>query len=456
MPTSTKKLKACLLPLNAIDTLAQLTDFWEFIRQASPNQKFNAWSVLPIHPSTTLSPFRGAGFGVDISSTLATEVLSLYPTSKIARWRHELALSEADWLENYAFFEALANNFHSRFWWRDWPLSLRTRQPQTLLQFQKLLQSEIALHYQKQLDSLVAFHALSAWTRHNRFSLIGDLPFYLGLETFAVWSWPNLFQLDPQTLRPNFLSGVPASIDDPFGRQYWGHPLYNWSSTSSSSLLSTQNVALLNFFARRLQHLKTLGFDLVRFDHANGLFYYGSLDPHHSHNHLHDRWYQGPGQVAFDFLLNFSEKIQLPIFWENLATNKKLLEKSLAENNQLGIKTLTLSETATHRLTLKNIQFVDPDNKKVVFYTSSHDSQTLLTWLTHLPLVRRLQLTQLNHLPENLSSDPRQLAAALIKLLLTKSPSPIIIIPAWDLRFETQRLNTPGTNDAQNWQYSWT
>lgn len=449
---TTKKLQACLLPLNAIDSLNQLTNFWEFLRQAPPLQKFNAWSVLPIHPSTTPSPFRGTGFGVTISPTLANEIISLYPTSKINHWRHELAISEADWLEDYAFFEALAANFRSRFWWRDWPLPLRSRQIQTLKRFRQLLQNEIATCYQKQLDSLVAFRALSAWTRHNHFTLIGDLPFYIGLETFAVWSWPNLFQLDPQTSQPLFLSGIPVSDDDPFGRQYWGHPLYNWDSLSSStSPLSSQNISLLNFFARRLQHLKTLGFDLIRFDHSNGLFCYGSLSSQNVHNYKNDRWLKGPSEPAFDFLLNFSQQIGLPIFWENLATNKKLLEKSLAENHQLGIKTLTLS----HKLTPKTAQIDHPDNKKAVFYTSSHDSQTLLAWINDLPLARRLQLIQLNHFPKYFSSDPRQLAAALIKKILLKSSSPITIIPAWDLRFETQRLNTPGTDDSQNWQYSW-
>ena len=66
---------------------------------------------------------------------------------------------------------------------------------------------------------------LRAYVNEKGIQIIGDIPIYVALDSADVWVHPELFQLDPETLKPLKVAGVPPDAFSETG-QLWGNPLY--------------------------------------------------------------------------------------------------------------------------------------------------------------------------------------------------------------------------------------
>ena len=81
-----------------------------------------------------------------------------------------------------------------------------------------------------------------------------------------VWTHPELFQLDQETLEPLKVAGVPPDAFSDDG-QLWGNPLYNWE------IIEKQEFA---WWKARMKSSARL-YDVVRIDHFIGVVEYLSL-----------------------------------------------------------------------------------------------------------------------------------------------------------------------------------
>ena len=65
-------------------------------------------------------------------------------------------------------------------------------------------------------------------------SIIGDLPIFVAGDSADAWAAPHLFELDPKTLQPVAVAGVPPDYFSADG-QMWGNPLYDWTAHKAAA-----------------------------------------------------------------------------------------------------------------------------------------------------------------------------------------------------------------------------
>lgn len=85
------------------------------------------------------------------------------------------------------------------------------------------------------------------------------MPVYVGGHSADVWAHRLLFELDPKSGAPTFVSGVPPDAFSATG-QLWGNPLYNWKEMAKDKY---------SWWATRLHRAYEL-YDEFRIDRFRG------------------------------------------------------------------------------------------------------------------------------------------------------------------------------------------
>ena len=155
--------------------------------------------------------------------------------------------------------------------------------------------------------------------------MLGDLPFYVAMDSCDVWVRPDLFDLDEEG-RPLRVAGVPPDYFSPTG-QRWGNPVYRWDR------LAGENFA---WWVNRLAFQLRL-VDRVRLDHFRGFADYWEI-PAEESTAEKGRWRPGPGREFFAAAI--SQLGNLPIVVEDLGLITKEVHE-LRESLRLpGMKVL--------------------------------------------------------------------------------------------------------------------
>ena len=106
------------------------------------------------------------------------------------------------------------------------------------------------------------WHELRAYALTQGVKIMGDLPFYVSMNSFDVWNAPDLFCLDERK-KPTAVAGVPPDYFNQDG-QLWGNPLYDWERMKKDGFA---------YWKQRLSYSLSL-FDGVRIDHFRALSAY--------------------------------------------------------------------------------------------------------------------------------------------------------------------------------------
>lgn len=124
------------------------------------------------------------------------------------------------WLQGFACFEALQARFPDATTWLEWPQEFRNYRtmrknlalveglstpsvvdgqelPQSTPEFHKFVQYEVCNHWRD----------LRAYANERDIKIFGDVAFYVNLHSSDVWSYPEMFQMDPNTSEPLYVSG---------------------------------------------------------------------------------------------------------------------------------------------------------------------------------------------------------------------------------------------------------
>lgn len=315
--------------------------------------------------------------------------------------------------------------------WRLWETNIRNYQPEARLFWQEKLQKEMAFYVTQQWQLHQSYKSLREKATLLDISLVGDLPFYPSLQSPLVWAHQDIFQINPDGSMP-FVSGIPDMAGTHFGRQIWGHPLYQWA----------QQDRVVAFWKLRLDYLVEL-FDWVRFDHVRGFFSYGEIDPE---NESRDIYRDGPGGEVLEELVAYSHKIGLHIFVEDSGEEVPALRVSLGKLHIPGIKII--------RFMLKNKNHsVHRGSEQTVAYTTTHDTETLVGYLHKVKPYRKQLLATLAHVKY---SRYDKIFAARLRDGLLASRAKMVLIPMQDWLLLKERINVPGTEraaDDPNWRF---
>jgi 4-alpha-glucanotransferase len=446
-----KKLIGTLIPMSALYSSKNFEKdkgtfdagiiFLDWLKKTNQS----AWQMLPLHETQLEensldrhipSPYKSYGIGLH-PQYLSTAYTKILPTFK------EKALfweDNKDWIADYVLFCALRDYFHTDDW-RKWDKEIRFRNEEALTYWKKKLsdKTDFYLIQQWQLDH--SYTVLHTKAKALGITLIGDLPFYISVKSPLVWIFQDVFRIEKDGSMPT-VSGIPDINDTYFGRQIWGHPLYNWDSH-----INNERIILL--WKIRIRYLSKL-FDYVRFDHANGFFEYGSINIGDAGKDIYEK---GPGTHIFENLIDYSHKQSLDVFVEDSGEHIKQLNRSIQRKNISGVKVYLFSFGENPDTINDQYAQISNYSHQTVAYTSTHDTRTLLGFLDFLDAEHKIELAHVSNVPY--FSDNKKLAVALRTAIL-QSPAQIVIIPMQDWLLTTERINIPGTelsvNDP-NWHF---
>lgn len=129
-----------------------------------------------------------------------------------------------EWVYLYAVFMALKKQNGLRCW-NEWP---REQQDWILNKEYDIRHLEEEIRYQMflQYEFYRQWNELKRYANQKGIRIMGDIPFYVGIDSLDVWSCRENFLLDAEG-KPSFVAGVPPDYFSETG-QRWGNPIYNW------------------------------------------------------------------------------------------------------------------------------------------------------------------------------------------------------------------------------------
>lgn len=270
------------------------------------------------------------------------------------------------WLHDYSTF-MVAKEIYAEAGWFSWPKNLATRELSAISELRQKYKPLIDYYNFEQYEYSRQWNLLHKESKTRNILLFGDLPIYVSYDSVDVWANQHIFTLDPQTLAPTLVSGVPPDYFSKTG-QRWGNPLYNWQSSSPEI-----HEALTSWWSSRLEHLFNQ-VDIARIDHFRGFESYWAI-PEESENAVSGTWIKGPGEQFFKDLA--SRLGEMNIIAEDLGI---ITEEVVELRDKLGFPGM------------KVLQFAfdgNPDNSflphnfetdQCVVYTGTHDNDTTMGW----------------------------------------------------------------------------
>lgn len=142
-------------------------------------------------------------------------------------------MEHGDWLEDFALFSAVKNKFCGKPWF-EWEEDIKRRTPEAIKRYTEELAEEIKLVKFVQYIYYRQFDRLHRYCNKNEIRLIGDVPYYVPLDSADVWSQPQLFIID-ENLNPmpaeaadaaNAADATPENI--PSEKPTASNAVYNW------------------------------------------------------------------------------------------------------------------------------------------------------------------------------------------------------------------------------------
>ena len=336
---------------------------------------------------------------------------------------------ESSWLQDYALFMAVKRHEKGASW-LNWDEDLKRRKNEALDKIRKELADEIELVYFKQYEFDKQWRALREYANKKNVKIIGDLPFYVSLDSADCWAHPEVFQMD-KNLDPKVVAGC---APDAFSRtgQLWGNPIYDWKKLEADDF---------SWWADRIKRNYDF-YDVIRIDHFHGFCEYYAV-PYGDETAENGKMCKGPGINLFRSL---EKKLgKLDIIAEDLGNNTEENEKLLKESGFPGMKVLQYGFTSwdSYYVNHRHIQ-------NCVVYTGTHDNTPTRAWVEEINDGER---DFCRRYINSMNSDYGQLVWDIIREAY-RSVADLCIIPLQDYLClgREARLNTPGTSDG-NWEW---
>lgn len=339
--------------------------------------------------------------------------------------------SKENWLEDYALFMALKDNFGGVSW-NNWEPEIARREPESVEKWRQQLNAEI--YYYK----YVQFEFFRQWTELKRYAnlrdikIIGDIPIYVAHDSADVWSHPETFCLDEATGEAALMAGVPPDYFSNTG-QLWGNPVYNWEKLKANNF---------EWWVERFEAIFAY-VDVTRIDHFRGFEAYWAVK-RGQETAIEGEWIKAPGTALLDLI---NEKFgNLPIIAEDLGVITPEVEALRDRYEFPGMKILQFAFGAGPGDPFLPFNY----DRNCVVYTGTHDNDTTVGWFNQLQNYERDEV--LRYLG---CIDPQGIHWSLIRMGWM-SIANMAIVPYQDLLGlgTDARMNFPGKPEGNwGWRY---
>lgn len=452
-----------LLPVASLPSNYGIGDFgvyaYEFVDHIK-EMGMKIWQILPLNslgygnsPYQPYSSFAGDELYISLEKLKEEGLLTELPphfrpeesTIDYESVRHykEASLKEAfknfkpdeeyeqfvqmDWVRNYCVFITLkkANDLKC---WNEWK-----EEHQTWIVDKKcdLTPFEDSILYEQFIQYMFykQWKTLKNYANENGIAIMGDIPFYVGLDSFDVWANQQCFLMDKS--RPTFIAGVPPDYFSEFG-QRWGNPIYNWDYLKETNY---------QFWIDRVGYNRNL-YDMIRIDHFRAFDTFWKI-PSSCETAVEGEWMEAPGYEVLDTIYKTMPDIHLVA--EDLGDMRPEVFQ-LRDHYQLkGMKIFQFAMD----LAEGNNYFQDREN--MIIYTGTHDNQTMMGWFTSQDPAYQ------EHIKENMEKHGYTQETLSDRFLahVFHSIAEWAIVPVQDVLglLDEGRLNTPGTVGSPNWEW---
>ncbi|MBP3705821.1 MAG: 4-alpha-glucanotransferase [Clostridia bacterium] len=331
-----------------------------------------------------------------------------------------------EWINDYALYMAICEKKGSVSI-KSFDDNLKYRIPDSLKRFQEENADSIRFYKISQYFFYAQYYELKRYAEKSGIGFIGDIPFYVSLDSAEVWKYPDSFLLC-RDFTPKCVAGVPPDIFSSTG-QLWGNPVYDWEYLKQNGYF---------WWKKRLAHYSRM-YDVVRIDHFRAFADYYII-PEGAENACIGEWKIGAG---IDFWNQVRQDLgQIQIIAEDLGGDTEIVQNLVKETGFPNMKVLQFGFSG------------DPNNphlpqnfiENCVCYTGTHDNDTTVGWYNSLEGYSKHMADQLFPQDATLPLPFNFIAAAL------KSKAKLVIIPMQDLLAldSRSRMNTPGTAKG-NW-----
>ena len=341
------------------------------------------------------------------------------------------AFAAQGWVRDYAVFAALKAR-HGMACWLDWPEPDRswpqTRDPAATAD----LEAEIGYQIFLQYEFLRQWNRVRAHAHSRGVRLMGDVPFYVGVDSVEVWAGRENFLLDSDG-RPSFIAGVPPDYFSATG-QRWGNPIYDWDRLRADGY---------RFWVERIGYCQTL-FDLIRIDHFRAFDTFWKI-PATCPTAVEGAWIEAPGYEVLDTL--YAKLPGLQLVAEDLGDLRPQV-LTLRDHYRLpGMKVLEFTLQPVGRY----VRDLGEDRPRQIVYTGTHDNDTVQAWYASLSASYRRKLRKYLK-TQGLQSGT--MARRLI-LLGLRSRAALFVAPLQDVLSlgAAGRMNLPGAVGSPNWEW---
>ncbi len=329
-------------------------------------------------------------------------------------------------LAEYACFIAL-KEFNENKSWEKWDNQEILTTNIDELPPEIALEAKIQLFAQKIL--LTQWLNIKEYANKSGIKIIGDLPFYVGLDSSDVYYARDFFLLD-ENHSPKLIAGVPPDYFSKTG-QRWGNPIYNWDALKKDDY---------GFLSYRIYCANQL-YDVVRLDHFRAFDSYWAINPR-CETAIDGKWCYPNGYDFFNALYQKYPSINL--IAEDLGDLRKevLILKDHFHLPGMKIMQFTILDELKRG--------VDNDAIDTIYYTGTHDNDTLLGWYSSLTKKEKTLISRY-HISYHKDFDAMD---KLLYIAMHKRER-LTIFPLQDvLRLPSKaRMNTPSTINEVNWTW---
>lgn len=331
------------------------------------------------------------------------------------------------WIQEYALFMALKNE-NKGVSWQEWEEDLRARNVEALDKARIRLTEEIHFWEGVQYLFFMQWELLKAYAHEKGIQIIGDVPIYVALDSVDVWSNPQQFQLNKDTLEPIEIAGCPPDGFTEDG-QLWGNPLFDWEYMDEDGY---------KWWIQRIK-VQCSMFDVLRIDHFRGFDEYYAI-PFGAETAKGGRWKKGPGIRIFNAIK--AEIGEQKIIAEDLGFLTDSVRELLHATGYPGMKLLLFgfdTRDSGNYLPHSYIQ-------NSIAYIGTHDNETVAEWIENAPkedVEKAFKYLRLHEQEEYHWGFMRNLWASV---------SMITIVQMQDILGIKGRMNTPSTT-GENWKW---
>lgn len=334
---------------------------------------------------------------------------------------------EFDFVYDYAVFLTLkkANKLIA---WNEWPSEQKNwiiDKKLDLKAFEDQINYEIFIQY----TFFDQWMKLKSYANKNGIKIIGDVPFYVGLDSLDVWQNQKYFEITEEG-KPILIAGVPPDAFSDKG-QRWGNPIYKWSEIEKDDF---------KFWIDRLRYNAKL-YDIVRLDHFRAFDTYWQIDAKND-TAIIGEWIPAPGYKLFDIIEKELKDVEF--IAEDLGTMMPGVYKL---RDHYDLKGMVIIQ---ENLRPWENHFIEAATNFAA-YPGTHDNKTLFQWYGELD---KTQQESIKDYFKTLGINHGDIREDFFDYVMGMESEYVIISLADILGIgQEARINEPATLSDKNWSF---